>query len=180
MLLCALIVILCTFAIFKKVDKDYHSRGKLSILATVLEFLLFFIHGVTSYCFLSSDWNRIDFRNPFTAFVLIIILVGFILTLISMSSLGFKKSVGQDIKTLKIAGFYKYTRNPQLMFYGLFLVGYALLWPSYKAVIWILLYFFMVHIMVRTEERHLRKTFGQDYLAYCEKIPRFIGFSKPK
>ena len=73
--------------------------------------------------------------------------------------------MGKDQKEgLKKAGFYKFSRNPQILFYGIALVGMALLWPSLAALGWVLVYCLIAEMMVRTEEEHLLKIFGKEIM----------------
>ena len=72
-------------------------------------------------------------------------------------------------------GIYKYSRNPQIVFYILFLAGYALIYPGWPALLWIGILLFMCHIMVITEEEHLLRTFVDEYKEYCKRTSRYIG-----
>lgn len=154
-ILTSIALILLAIAIFRKAAKDYQKLGKLSITSTILEFVLFFLHGLSSYIFLEGNWSKINYQNPLPILGIILLIIGIVLSLLSMSRLGFKKSLGQEVSTLQRNSFYKYTRNPQLIFYGMVIVGYALLWPSWLGALWILLYISIAGMMVRTEERHL-------------------------
>lgn len=173
-ILTSIALILLAIAIFRKVAKDYQKLGKLSITSTILEFVLFFLHGLSSYIFLQGNWSKINYQNPLPILGIILLIIGIVLSLLSMSRLGFKKSLGQKVSTLQRNSFYKYTRNPQLIFYGMVIVGYALLWPSWSGALWMLLYFSIAGMMVRTEEKHLLDKFGKAYQVYCEKTPRFL------
>ncbi len=173
-ILTSIALTLLAIAIFKKVAKDYRILGKLSITSTILEFVLFFLHGSSSYFFLEGNWSKINYQNPLPIMGTILLIFSIVLSLLSMSRLGFKKSLGQEVSTLQKNSFYKYTRNPQLVFYGMVIVGYALLWPSWTGAIWILLYFSIAGMMVRTEEKHLLDKFGKVYQVYCEKTPRYF------
>jgi protein-S-isoprenylcysteine O-methyltransferase Ste14 len=173
-ILTSIALILLAIAIFRKVAKDYQKLGKLSITSTILEFVLFFLHGLSSYIFLEGNWSKINYQNPLPLMGIILLIFGIVLSLLSMSRLGFKKSLGQEVSTLQKNSFYKYTRNPQLVFYSMVIVGYALLWPSWIGAIWILLYFSIAGMMVRTEEKHLLDKFGKVYQIYCEKTPRYF------
>ena len=33
----------------------------------------------------------------------------------------------------------------------------------------------ILHVMIVTEEEHLRAVFGEDYRRYCERVPRYLG-----
>lgn len=53
-------------------------------------------------------------------------------------------------------------------------LGIALRWPSWYALGWMLLFVAMIHMMVITEEEHLRDVFGEEYVRYCKKVPRYL------
>lgn len=177
-LLTSLALIITAIFIFRKVAEDYRNKGKLSVSSTFGEFLIFFLHGMSSYLFLDSPFDRINLYNPLTLLGLFLLILGFIFTIISMGRLGFKKSCGQAINTLAISGFYKHSRNPQIIFYGFVIIGFALLGPSWSGIIWIVLYFIIAHIMIKTEETHLLREHGKEYQKYCERTPRYINFPK--
>jgi len=75
---------------------------------------------------------------------------------------------------LKTTGFYKLTRNPQIVLSFPMVLGIALRWPSWYALGWMLLFVAMIHMMVITEEEHLRDVFGEEYVRYCKKVPRYL------
>jgi protein-S-isoprenylcysteine O-methyltransferase Ste14 len=87
-----------------------------------------------------------------------------------------QKSFGAVVGQLNTSGLYAYSRNPQLVGYLLFVFGYALLWPSWQGLLWAALSLVIASLMVRGEEEHLRKVFGEKYREYCRRVPRFIGW----
>jgi protein-S-isoprenylcysteine O-methyltransferase Ste14 len=92
-----------------------------------------------------------------------------------MGNLGFKTAIGDHPGQLHRAGPYRWSRNPQLLFYGILLLGYVILYPSWQALAWIVLYGGIAHIMVLTEEEHLGAQFKDEYQNYCRQVPRYIG-----
>lgn len=54
-------------------------------------------------------------------------------------------------------------------------VGIGLLWPSWYALGWVMLWVAMSYPMVLTEEEHLRRVDGEEYLQYCRQVPRYLG-----
>jgi protein-S-isoprenylcysteine O-methyltransferase Ste14 len=60
----------------------------------------------------------------------------------------------------------------------LFYFGWALLWPSWGGILWVLLMLVLCHIMIITEEEHLQRTFGREYEDYCSRTPRYLGLPK--
>ena len=167
-----------TLLIFRRVRADYLTHGSLTPLSSFLEVLIFFLHGSASYLFLDSQLAHV--KTGSAAFVLSIVLiaVGLLAVLVPMSRLGFDTSVGQRVSGLKDSGLYRYTRNPQIVAYLMIVVGYALLWPSLAGALWSAVYVLIAHVMVRTEEEHLARVYGDDYRRYCERTPRYIGIPR--
>ena len=60
------------------------------------------------------------------------------------------------------------------MLYGIVVAGYSLLWPSWTGAIWVVLYAVLAHMMVHTEEAHLKKAYGAEYVDYCAHTPRYM------
>ncbi len=166
------------FWVFRvKVRRDYRQLEKLTPLSAWLEILIFALHANLMYIFLPAPWPELPSlpRNPFhLAGSTLLILGGLLLTLSTMSNLGFKKAVGQETKTLHIQGWYRQTRNPQLIFYCLLLVGWASLYPDWLALLWLAGYGIIAHWMVLTEEEHLENLYGQSYKEYRKQVPRYI------
>jgi protein-S-isoprenylcysteine O-methyltransferase Ste14 len=77
-----------------------------------------------------------------------------------------------------MSGPYRVTRNPQLMGGALLIVGYIVLWPSWYALGWLALFAVMTHLMVLTEEEHLRRIHREGYERYCKQVPRYLGFPR--
>lgn len=159
------------------IRQDYEKNGKLSTFSGALEFLIFAVHANLSYTFLPVKWPGLP-PLPANSLLLIsgfgLMVVGLILTLWSMSGLGFKKAVGQEIGGLDRLGFYQYVRNPQISAYALIVIGLALLWPSFYSLGWVLVFFAIAHMMVKTEEEHLLKIFKEEYKEYCKEVGRYF------
>jgi protein-S-isoprenylcysteine O-methyltransferase Ste14 len=105
-------------------------------------------------------------------------VAGLVLTGIAMANLGVGDVIGVTVAGLRTSGFYRYTRNPQIITSSFFYIGCAILWPSWTGLMWLGLLWVMLRIMVLTEEEHLRRTFGEKYRSYCERTPRYIELGK--
>ena len=78
-------------------------------------------------------------------------------------------------RRLVLAGPYQFVRNPMAVGVGLALVGVALFYGSVAFLAFVALFMLMIHAMVTLyEEPTLRRTFGADYVAYCEKVNRWL------
>ena len=101
--------------------------------------------------------------------------VGLAGVMVAMGRLSWRKSIGRDASGLQRTGLYRYTRNPQIVAYGLLVLGYALWWPSWSGLVWVMVYAAIAHIMVLAEEEHLRRVYGEAYETYCQRTARYLG-----
>ncbi len=174
----SLLLILSSYLVFRvQVRRDYERRGKLSAVSSLLEFLVFGLHANLSYAFLPAGWPGLPTLPSIglhSAVGLGVLAVGIVATLWSMSGLGFGKALGREAGGLHRSGFYRYSRNPQIVAYGLVIIGVAFLWPSLYGLGWVLIYGAVGHMMIRTEEEHLGRVFGAEYKRYCEEVPRYL------
>ncbi|MGR8930315.1 MAG: methyltransferase family protein [Gammaproteobacteria bacterium] len=80
-------------------------------------------------------------------------------------------------KKLVVTGFYRYTRNPMYQGVVMLLVAEILLFPSSGLITYVLSIAAVFHLfVVLHEERVLARRFGDAYLNYCRKVPRW-GFA---
>lgn len=179
-LIASILFILFGFLVFRViVRRDYQKNGRLSWLTTFLQVLVFFLHANLAYLFLPAKWLSLP---PLSGVRILNItglsLIGLALIFItlSMGALGYPKTMGVNLNHLKETGFYRFSRNPQIIFYNFLLIGFALLWPSWYAIPWILVYYIIAHMMVLTEEENLRRTFGKSFEEYCRRVPRYFLF----
>ena len=173
-----MLLLLLAYFIFRViVRRDYQKKKKLGWFATSCEFLIFALHANFCYAFLPVNWWEIPDlpENQLHSIIGISLLViGFILTLLSMGYLGFKKACGQQVDGLRNSGIYGKTRNPQIIFYTILLAGIVVLWFSWYSIIWLLIYLIIAHLMVTTEEEHLRNVYGKSYEEYSSRVPRYF------
>ena len=170
------LLITITLVVFRLfVKRAYQQKGKLTPIAIFAQLLLFFLHSFSSYIFIETKGSQIFKDDLIEIMGIIFMIIGGSFTLLGMINLGIRKSFGVKGQGLNQTGFYKYTRNPQIVFYILFLTGYALIYPSWTGLIWVGILLVICHIMVITEEEHLLRTFENEYKEYCYKTPRYIG-----
>ena len=177
--LAAALLLIAAHLIFRRVGRDYERQGRLSPFSSFLEVVIFTLHGMASYLFLDSDLGHVRLGSSVTILAIIAMVVGLVLLAMAMGGLGMKRSVGQEVTALKQSGLYRWSRNPQIVAYGLFVIGYALLWPSWSGAVWVILYWLIGYMMVRAEEAHLNQVYGQAYAIYCSRTPRYIGLPNP-
>jgi protein-S-isoprenylcysteine O-methyltransferase Ste14 len=162
------------FFVFARVRSDYQTHGRLSRPIAILQVAYFCVYALASYAFLDSRLSHVNTGGLLFPLALVLMLIGFLMVLFSMPFLG-RRSFGQEVGTLRTSGIYRYTRNPQLVGGFFFIVGYAMLWPSWKGVLWACLWLVIAHLMVRDEEVHLEHVFGDAYRDYCARTPRYLG-----
>lgn len=183
-LISAFLLLVAAFVTFRIiVRRDYQSKGRLTLRSTTLESLIWGPYFGFPYIYNPSSWPAFWLPdrgvNPLLRYVGVIsIVVGLALGLIAMASLGFRRSCGQEVNALRQTGLYGLTRNPQIVLFSPLIFGIALRWPSWYALGWVVLFAAMAHMMVLTEEEHLRDIFGKEYVRYCERVPRYIGVSR--
>jgi protein-S-isoprenylcysteine O-methyltransferase Ste14 len=85
-------------------------------------------------------------------------------------------------RRLVITGLYRWVRNPMYLGLGIMLIGEALLMPQIwreMAALIVVLWIAITLMVVRKEERDLRRQFGADYEEYCHKVARWIPRAIP-
>lgn len=175
-LLYAAIFLLLGFWVFRiVVRRDYRDISKLTPLAYLLEILVFATHANLSYLFLPAKWPGMpSLPDNFTLIIvaLIFFCTGGGILLFAWFGLGSSTSLGQDKRELNTTGLYRYSRNPQLVGYGLLLSSLAVLYLSWGSVIWFLEYVIVAYFMIKSEEEFLQLRYGNAYEEYCRAVPR--------
>jgi len=162
------------YFVFWRVRLDYTRFGKLSRPVAILQVAYFFLYALASYAFLDSRLSQVDTAGALFLPALILMGAGLLFVLFSMPFLG-RRSFGQEVGSLRTSGLYHFSRNPQLVGGFLFIAGYSLLWLSWSGAVWAALWLLLSHLMVRGEEEHLERTFGEAYREYCARTPRYLG-----
>jgi len=162
------------FWVFGRVRADYRALGRLSPFTAVIQTGYFCVYALCSYAFLDSRLAYIRISGALLGLAIALMVAGFVIVLFSMPFLG-RRSFGHETGSLRTSGLYHYSRNPQLVGGFLFMLGYAMLWPSWQGAVWAGLWLVVAWLMVRAEEEHLRNIFGEPYHEYCDRTPRYIG-----
>src|SRR3954454_12379231 len=78
-------------------------------------------------------------------------------------------------RTLVVSGFYRFVRNPMYLAVGALIFGQAVLFASWGVALYGVVIAVAFDIFVRLyEEPTLRRTYGEEYAAYCAAVPRWI------
>lgn len=180
-LVSALVVLFAAFVVFRVlVRRDYRNRGHLTRFTGFLELVVWALVVFFPCLYNPSDWLLVWFGNPPVSLPLQIIggattAAGILIAVAAITGLGVGKTMGQTTEGLRQAGLYRLSRNPQIVGGLLMVIGCATLWPSWYALGWVILYCIVGHVMVLTEEEHLRNVYGEEYTVYCQRIPRYVG-----
>jgi protein-S-isoprenylcysteine O-methyltransferase Ste14 len=175
----AFLVLVAIVVIFRViVRRDYLQRGRLTPVSSASEWLVVIIWVSFSYFYLPADWPMIHVGLILRLAGLVMVTLGVLTMLFSLVWLGLRRSHGLETDTLIQSGPYRLTRNPQIVGFSLGMIGFVMVWPSWHMMMSLLLYVVLFHLMVLTEEEHLRSKYGNEYLRYCEQAPGYLGIPR--
>ena len=157
------------------VRRDYVRKGRLTPLSSASEWLLAIIWAGFSYVYLPGDWPALHVSLVVQSFGWICVALGAVTMVLALAWLGLLRTHGLEADVLVQTGPYGLSRNPQLVGFSLGLIGFAVVWPSWHMLMSIFLFGVLAHLMVLTEEEHLRRVHGELYERYCERVPRYVG-----
>jgi len=154
---------------------EYRKLGKLSLLGLFLLCAIIFVPNlVLEYA------TRYEMPStPLDYFGVLIGAIGLALCLVSIT---FFRSVLKvlcvDAGRLTVTGPYRWSRNPQYVGWFLFLLGFALNDWSLWCLAALLVVAISLHLLVLVEEEHLRRVFGEQYVEFSRRIPRYAGWGR--
>ena len=85
----------------------------------------------------------------------------------------FGHEVAPRTKHLMTEGPYRMSRNPMLTGSFVYYAGVCVLLWSWQALLVFIAFIIIMLLQVRSEEKRLRKDFGEEYEAYCRRTGRF-------
>jgi protein-S-isoprenylcysteine O-methyltransferase Ste14 len=179
-----LLLVVITFVVFRIfARRDYQCKGRLTPLSSFLELLIWGLYMSFPYLYNPSEWAwfwcpDMPVGAPLRIIGVICIVVGLLSAFGTMLWFGLRRAFGLEVDKLIQIGPYRFTRNPQLVGGSLLVIGSFVLWPSWYALGWVVLYGFVAHMMVLTEEEHLRDVYGEEYVRYCERVSRYLGLRR--
>ncbi len=168
-------LVAATFIFRVVVRRDYLSRGRLSFLSSFLELLVFCLWAWFAYAYRPPDWPAIHVGSLLRVVGWILFAGGMVVCFGTMFVFGMGRAFGVRVGVLKQSGLYRLSRNPQLVTFVVAMLGYLMLWPSWYGLGSVAILLPVSHAMVLTEEEHLRDSYGDEYLRYCERVPRYLG-----
>lgn len=87
----------------------------------------------------------------------------------------FDHEIGPRTQHLMVDGPYRLNRNPMLTGTFLYLLGYVVwIWTWQALLVWVIFVAIML-VQVLSEEKRLRRDFGEEYEAYCRRTGRFLA-----
>jgi len=89
----------------------------------------------------------------------------------------FDHEIGSRTQHLMTDGPYRLNRNPMLTGTLIYLLGYVVwLWTWQALLVWGI-FFVIMFVQVLTEEKRLRRDFGEEYETYCHHTGRFLSWT---
>ena len=161
-LISALFLLVTAYVVFRRVvRRDYLRRGHLTRLSSLLQLLVFVGLMSFPYLFNPPEWPwfwRLEgpAGSQLRRLGLVLIVLGLVIAFGTMAWFGMRRALGLEVNALIQSGPYRVTRNPQIVGGSLLVIGSTVLWPSWYALGWMVLYVIVAHTMVLTEEEHLR------------------------
>lgn len=73
-------------------------------------------------------------------------------------------------------GIYKYSRNAAFVGFDLMFLGLYLMYPSLLTLLILFLNIVAIHLLILQEEQHLQSMFGEEYIQYYKRTPRYFLF----
>ena len=103
-------------------------------------------------------------------------LVTFIKAMIDMKS-SWRVGIDKEVKSNLITnGIYQHSRNPAFVGFDLMFAGLFLAYPNILTLIVAVSNIIGMHLLIIQEEKHLKAVFGDDYITYMKKTPRYFLF----
>ena len=173
-------LLLAACLVFRRiVRRDYLEKGRLSWPSSLLQLLVFL--GLMCFPYLYNPpgwayfWVFVGEAVPwYVNLGFGLIVAGFVVAFGTMFWFGLRRAFGIKSSGIVQAGPYQFSRNPQILGGYLLVIGVALQWLSIYALVWILLYGIIGHMMIVTEEEYLGKQYGIAYQQYCQSVPRYL------
>ncbi len=150
---------------------QYREHGKLTTTGLLLLCVMLFLPNLvleyaTRY---EMPGTLLDYTGVFIG------LFGLILCFTGITAFrSVQKVLCLHTSGLTVSGLYRWSRNPQYVGWLLFLLGFALNDWSLWCLAALTVVAVSLHFLVLIEEEHLRRVFGQQYVEFCRKVPRYF------
>jgi len=120
------------------------------------------------------EWGAIDIPSTIRFWVAMpIFLIAFTLGSVAASNLGWTNTHGVENGFVD-KGFYRFSRNPQYVLFSICFIALSLVIASPKALVllWLLAVWYLIAPF--PEERWLEDRYGEQYLNYKQRVPRYF------
>ncbi len=106
----------------------------------------------------------------------ILIACGTLITVVAQSQMGRAWRIGIDDRptNLVTSGLFSLSRNPIFSGMILTLIGAALIAPAVFSITFTSVTIVLIGLQTRLEEKHLVGLHGEEYIAYAQKVGRFL------
>ncbi len=132
----------------------------------------FWIYQITNTLLLfSTPFIVLKVEKSFFIFGIILYIFGLIGY--SLSTADFSKNKYNGIRR---SGLYKLSRNPMYIFYFLLIFSIGVMVGSILYIAITLVFQFFSHWLIKAEEQWCINQYGQEYIKYMKKVPRYILF----
>ena len=126
------------------------------------------------------EWSSLDIPHWLRFYVALpMFVIAAVLGTVAFLQLGWRNSHGEAAGFIE-TGLYKYSRNPQYVFYSIACIFLGVSVASSKAIVLLVLAIFCYLSAPFPEERWLAKQYGEKYLAYKRRVPRYLGLPSAK
>lgn len=180
----ALLIAVGAYVVFRVfVRRSYINQGRLTVSSSILQLLIWVLVFIYPIVYSGAGWGwswsaGVEEGSLTWWIGLAFLCAGFVVAFGTMAWFGIRRAFGRQVDHLISSGPYRFTRNPQILGGYLLVIGSSIIWQSWYNLIWVSLYGAVAHLMVITEEEHLQQIFGEEYIQYKNKTPRYIGLRK--
>ncbi len=121
------------------------------------------------------EWSTLDIPDWLRFYVALpIYILTAALGTLAFLQLGWRNTHGEAVELVE-TGMYKYSRNPQYVFYSISFIFLGIWAASVKAIVLLILASFWYLRAPFPEEKWLTEQYGEKYLAYKSRVPRYVG-----
>ena len=143
--------------------------------------LMWWVSGMPNFCYLPV-WRLV--------IALVLVMLGLLLSVWSIVYMrhkgdgnpmdAFGHEVAPRTKHLMTDGPYRLSRNPMLTGSFVYFAGVCIWLWTWQALLVYVAFIIIMLLQVRSEEKRLRRDFGEEYEAYCRRTGRFGPVSLKK
>ena len=156
--------------------QEYRTQGKLTTWGLALVCLMLFVPNLLLEYATRYSWpdSLVDYAGAALSLAGLALCLAGIVHFRSM-----RKVFCMEPGALTLTGPYRWGRNPQYLGWLLFVGGFALMYWSPWCLAALLVVAVSLHLLVLIEEEHLRRVFGEPYVEFCRRVPRYLGRPRP-